>query len=130
MEVMDADLRKEFRKYQRILRLNFNGGLKELKRWQDVYPRACFGFSGVITDESRRHPQTMDVLAALPLDRILLESDSPEHLATAFYGREEFNTPYWVEEVAHCISLAKNLSLHAVIEQCNANARSLYRMYL
>lgn len=84
-------------------------------------------FIGV--DANITYSTEVQTLAAdAPLDKILLETDSP-YLAPAPHrdGRGVKNTPQSVKIVAQSIARIKNLSEREVAEQTTANAQRLFK---
>ena len=80
-------------------------------------------FSGIVT--FRNAEQLREVARRVPLDRILIETDSP-YLAPVPY-RGKSNEPAWVVEVAECIAEARGISLEEVAMQTTANFYQLFR---
>jgi TatD DNase family protein len=90
------------------------------------------GFTGIITFPPKKaDPKAqLDLLEAVkncPLDRIVLETDSP-YLAPGKY-RGKRAEPWMVEEVAKKIAEIKNLSFEEVAEQTTRNAQKLFNIY-
>lgn len=79
-------------------------------------------FSGIITFKSAQ--ALRDVVAMVPLDRLLIETDSP-YLAPVPY-RGKVNTPAYVPLVAQQIATTKNLSVEAVAEASSHNFETLF----
>ena len=65
-----------------------------------------------------------DVVKKAPLDRILLETDSPFMTPVPFRGKR--NEPSYVKYVAEKIAELKNISLEEVISMTTANAKKLF----
>ena len=82
------------------------------------------GFTGIITYPNAQ--DLRDIVNYLPLDRILIETDSP-YLAPQKY-RGKTNEPIYVEEVARQIAEIKNLSLEKVIDITWENAKKLFKI--
>jgi len=79
-------------------------------------------FSGIL---SFRNAQALrDVARAVPLDRCLIETDSP-YLAPMPH-RGKMNTPAWVPHVAEALAAAKGLSVAAVAEATRGNFERLF----
>ncbi|MBL8305669.1 MAG: TatD family hydrolase [Rubrivivax sp.] len=79
-------------------------------------------FSGIL---SFRNAQALrDVARAVPLDRCLIETDSP-YLAPVPH-RGKVNQPAWVRHVAACVAEVKGLSLERVAQATSANAEALF----
>ncbi len=80
-------------------------------------------FSGIITFKSAQ--DLRDVVAFTPLDRLLIETDSP-YLAPVPY-RGKTNTPAYVPHVAACVAQVKNLSLQDVAQATSRNFEQLFQ---
>jgi TatD DNase family protein len=81
-------------------------------------------FSGIIT--FRNAEALRDVAREVPLDRCLIETDSP-YLAPAPY-RGKTNSPAYVPWVAAELARVKGLDVEAVAEATSANFRRLFRI--
>lgn len=79
-------------------------------------------FSGILTFKNAA--DLREVAKALPLDRILIETDSP-YLAPVPY-RGKLNQPAYVPHVAAQIAELRGLSVEAVAEATSANSRRLF----
>ena len=80
-------------------------------------------FSGIITFKSAQ--ELRDVVAYVPMDRILIETDSP-YLAPVPY-RGKTNTPAYVPHVARQVADTKGLSIEAVAEATSRNFETLFK---
>lgn len=81
------------------------------------------GFSGVIT-----YADTLDaVIKETPLDKILIETDSPYVAPIPYRGRR--NEPGYVLEVAKKIASIKNLLLEQLIKETIKNASCLFNIH-
>ena len=81
-------------------------------------------FSGILT--FRNAQDLRDVASFVPLDRLLIETDSP-YLAPAPY-RGKTNQPAYVPYVAKQLAALKQLSDQAVAEATSANFERLFRV--
>jgi TatD DNase family protein len=82
-------------------------------------------FSGIITFKNAG--DLRNVVAMVPMDRMLVETDSP-YLAPVPH-RGKTNNPAWVRHVAEQVAEIKQLTLEDVAAQTSANVQSLfYRM--
>ena len=79
-------------------------------------------FSGIIT--FRNAESLREVVRQIPLDNILVETDSP-YLAPVPY-RGKSNQPKWVVEVAQCIADIKGMSFDEV---CRATTENFERLF-
>ncbi len=105
----------------RIHRHCFVGGVEELRKWLVSFPNVHFGFTNTVL----RDPAGSSILTALGLSKILLETDSPYLHAKS---KRLTNTPWHIESVCRRIAEVKSLPLSVVRQQCNTNARALYRI--
>ncbi|GAA5178857.1 TatD family hydrolase [Modicisalibacter zincidurans] len=79
--------------------------------------------SGIVTF---RDADTVRELARrIPLDRLLIETDSPYLAPVPHRGRA--NEPQWVVEVAECIAAERGISVDEVAMQTTANFYRLFR---
>ncbi len=89
----------------------------------------CLGFTGVITFPPRKaNPQAqadlLEVVARMPLDRIVLETDSP-YLAPVPH-RGERAEPWMVEDVARKIAEVRGISTEEVFQATVENTYKLF----
>jgi TatD DNase family protein len=80
-------------------------------------------FSGILTFKSAK--QIQEVAKALPLDRILIETDSP-YLAPVPH-RGKMNEPGWVKHVAEYLADLKQVPLEQVEKQTTENFFALFK---
>ena len=80
------------------------------------------GFDGPITYKNAR--KAPEVLAAVPLERMLVETDSPYLTPEPFRGRR--NDSGYVYRVAEAIAQAKGLTAEEVAEITTANGKRLF----
>ncbi len=79
--------------------------------------------SGIVT--FRNAESLRDLARRLPLDRLLIETDSPYLAPVPYRGKP--NEPAWVVEVAECIAEARGISIAEVAAQTTANFYRLFR---
>lgn len=80
------------------------------------------GFTGIVTFDKTG---TLDaIIEALPLDRILIETDAPYLTPVPYRGTR--NEPGYVGEVAKHIARTKNIDLDDVIAMTTRNAKDLF----
>ena len=82
------------------------------------------GFTGIIT-----FPKTDEltyVIKEIPLDKILIETDSP-YLSPQIH-RGKRNEPVYVQEVAQKIAEIKNIKVEEVIERVWENSKRLFKI--
>lgn len=100
----------------------FSGGIGLVKPCLDL--GLYIGFTGVITfDKSKK---ANDALAAVPNDKILIETDSPYMAPTPFRGKR--NNPLLVEYVCEQGAKIKNLSKEDFAKITTDNALKLFNI--
>jgi TatD DNase family protein len=86
------------------------------------YDRFYLGIGGVLT-----YPKAglSEVVANLPLDRLVLETDSPYLPPVPHRGKR--NESAYTEIVAHHLARAKNITFEEVVDQTMINALNLFK---
>lgn len=100
----------------------FSGGPDEARRCLDL--GAVLSFSGIVT-----FPSATDLQAAAqicPLDRLLVETDSPYLAPVPHRGKK--NQPAWVAVVGEAIAQLQGVPARAVAEATWATAERVYRI--
>lgn len=82
------------------------------------------GFTGIITFPKAE--DLREVVKFVPLDRILIETDSPYLAPQAVRGQR--NEPIYVEEVAKEVARIKGLEIEEVIDATWKNAKNLFKI--
>lgn len=83
-------------------------------------------FSGIVT--FRNAEQLRDVARYVPLDRLLVETDSPYLAPVPHRGKE--NQPAYVRDVAEYLAVLKGVSLEQLAEVTTANFSHLFHIKL
>ena len=100
----------------------FSGSLEMAK---ELVKRGWYiGFTGVVTFKNAR--KAVEVASAIPLERILIETDCPYMAPEPFRGRR--NDPSLVPYVAAKIAALRGLSSEQVGAATSENARRLFRI--
>ncbi|HKY62071.1 MAG TPA: TatD family hydrolase, partial [bacterium] len=81
-------------------------------------------FTGIVT--FKKAEETQDAAKRLPLERMLIETDSPFLTPIPFRGKR--NEPAYVRYVAEKIAELKGLSVEEVAERTSANATQLFSL--
>jgi TatD DNase family protein len=82
------------------------------------------GFTGIVSFKNAN--EVRDVLKKTPLDRIVIETDSPYLAPVPFRGRR--NEPAYTAYVADAVATALELPVEEVRALTEANTRRLYRL--
>jgi len=80
-------------------------------------------FSGIITFKNAA--DLRDVVAMVPLERMLVETDSPYLAPVPHRGKP--NNPAWVRHVAEKVAEIKQVPLEVVAEHTSNNVRALFQ---
>ncbi|MBI2644418.1 MAG: TatD family hydrolase [Candidatus Wildermuthbacteria bacterium] len=102
----------------------YTGNLEQAKKFLDL--GLYFGFNGLIFKKVPALPDPREIISFLPLDRILLETDSPYLVPSQ--AAVERNEPLFVKYVAQEISRIKNIPLEKVAEITTQNALTLFHL--
>lgn len=81
-------------------------------------------FSGIVTFKSAKELQ--EVAKKVPLDRMLVETDSPYLAPVPFRGKQ--NQPAYTKYVAEFIAQLRDESVEKIAEQTTANFHSLFKL--
>lgn len=100
----------------------FGGTLEEAKEFLDL--GFYVGFTGVITFSKTQ--ELTEVVKVIPLERILIETDSPYLAPEPHRGKR--NIPQYVQFVAQKIAEVKQIDYNIVKEQTAKNAIELFNL--
>jgi TatD DNase family protein len=116
----------EFLKDKKILGVVhcYTGNLVQAEKFYEM--GLYFGFNGLIFKKVPALPDPKEVIVNIPLDRILLETDSP-YLVPPEAGVER-NEPLFVRYVVQEIARIKSVSLKEVASVTVKNARELFQI--
>jgi TatD DNase family protein len=91
---------------------------------KELIDRFYLGIGGTLTFKNAK--KSVQVVEEIPLEKIVLETDSPYLAPTPYRG--ERNEPIYVQEVAKKIAEIKGISEEEVIKITTENAKKLYRI--
>ena len=100
---------------------SFTSGL-ELARFA-LDENFCLGFNGIITFKNAENVR--DALRITPLEKILLETDSPFLTPDPFRGFE--NAPYYLPFIAQKIAEVKGVEVETILKQAYQNSLDLFK---
>ena len=104
-----------------VLMHSYSGGV-ELARF--YLEKGChFSFAGPVTWANARKP--LDALRAIPLERLMVETDAPDQTPVPFRG--ERNEPAHLPHVLAGMAQVRGEPLELLAERTTANARRLFR---
>lgn len=102
----------------------YTGDVKQAEKFYNL--GLSFGFNGLIFKDVPALPKAKEIIGALPLERIVLETDSP-YLVPPQAGSER-NEPLFVKYVAEEIARIKGISLDEVASVTTKNAKALFNI--
>lgn len=100
----------------------FTGTLEEAH--QVIERNWYLSLSGIVT--FKRSTELREVARMVPLDRLLIETDTPYLAPQKRRGKP--NEPSYLPEVAATIAEVKGLSLEEVAQACTSNTHDLFRV--
>ncbi|WP_067139907.1 TatD family hydrolase [Oceanivirga salmonicida] len=92
---------------------------------KDILDRYYVSVGGVLTFKNNR--KTSEMVSKIPLDRIVLETDSPYLTPEPYRGKR--NNPIFTEYVAKKIADIKGISYEEVVETTTINAYKGYKLW-
>ncbi|XP_041484428.1 putative deoxyribonuclease TATDN2 [Lytechinus variegatus] len=113
-------LKRKCLPHQRVHLHCFTSDVSMVHAWNEAFPHCYFGITGKVRSFNE------DQLAALreiPLNRLLLETDSP-HLK--LHPGCTYNTPYYLGDVGYYVARARGVPLAEIIGATYTNAQRLY----
>ena len=119
-------LQNNLRRDHVIHRHCFNGSVGEFRKWRDTFQNCYFGITGIATLVGKCHPQLALVIAEVPEDRLLLETDAP--YLTPRGQATNTNSPYLLDIVAKYVAEMRGITLEQVLRITTRNARRCYRL--
>lgn len=100
----------------------FTGGPEEARRALDL--GALLSFSGIVTFKGA--PEVQAAATMCPLDRMLVETDSPYLAPMPHRGKP--NRPAWVPHVGQFIADLRNVPVAELAAATTANARTVFAL--
>lgn len=99
----------------------FSGTKDDVEAWLGYFPNTHFGFTGITRHFSREQKEG---LKAVPLNRLLLETDSPYlHPVSSKY----FNTPAFLGDVGMLVANARAEAHGTIMAHAFENTKRLYK---
>lgn len=92
--------------------------------WEQAREYFSLGFSISFAGPITFTNQYDETIKNAPLDKIMIETDSPFAAPTPYRGKR--NEPAYVIEIAKKLTEIKNLSLEKIIEQTTRNAKEVF----
>ena len=116
------DILKEYNKNSKILFHCFSGSVEFMQ--ECVKQGWYIAIGGVVTFKNAI--KMKDVAEAVPLDKLVLETDSPYLTPVPFRGKE--NSPAFVKYVAQEIAELRNMSVEEIVDITTNNAERFFEI--
>ena len=98
----------------------FSGSLEMAREY--IKMGFYISFAGPVTFKNAKKPK--EVASEIPLDKILIETDSPYLTPEPYRGKR--NDPTYVRYVAETIARLKDISYEEIVEATSKNAKKLF----
>ncbi|MGD0382299.1 MAG: TatD family hydrolase [Thermoguttaceae bacterium] len=82
-------------------------------------------FAGNVTYKNKKFQQLRLAAVSVPVDRLLIETDSPYLTPEPLRGREKRNEPAWIAHTAQCLAELRGIALLDFQRQTTLNGRRL-----
>jgi len=92
-----------------------------MEEWRSALPEVFFGFTANFIGQV----EVERAIARCPLERILLETDSP-YLSP--FTNQTVNVPWNIMVVADAVAQLKNIPVALIFETVNSNAHRFYSL--
>lgn len=116
------DILKEYNKCSKVVMHCFSGSVEFAK--ECIKEGWYLGIGGVVTFKNA--VKMKEVVQAVPLEHILLETDAPYLTPVPHRGKE--NQPAYVKFVAEEIAKLKQINIDKVIEVTNNNSNTIFKI--
>ena len=116
------DILKEYNKCSKVVMHCFSGSVEFAK--ECIKEGWYLGIGGVVTFKNA--VKMKEVVQAVPLEHILLETDAPYLTPVPHRGKE--NQPAYVKFVAEEIAKLKQINIDKVIEVTNDNSNTIFKI--
>lgn len=83
-------------------------------------------FAGNVTYTNKKFEPLRAAAAAIPADRLLVETDSPYLVPHPLRGRQKRNEPALLRHTVECLAAARGVPAEGLAAQTTANARRLF----
>ena len=113
--------------HYKIHRHCFTGSVEQAKHWMELYPESVLGLTGLVTMRGARGDQARELARAIPMHRLVLETDSPHHQPPGSMGK--CTRPTNVLAVAEQVSWIKSSPIAFVLRINLDNIDRIYNIY-
>ena len=100
----------------------FSRGLLEAQKWCSAFPNLYIGFTPMLS----RNRNAQEAVLHLPLERLLLETDSPYFVPRQPQGACHYSNPTIARQVGQEVARLRGLPEKDVLKQCLENTKKMY----
>lgn len=108
----------------------FTGDIQTMKNWLQIFPKSFVGFTPLVTYEnSERCLKIRECVKEIPLNKLLIETDSPYFLPSEVpknYFDNNASFPPMAITVAAEIASIRGITTNEVLFHCRRNTREMY----
>ena len=116
------DIIKQYNRTSKVLFHCFSGSVEYM--WECVNEGWYIALGGVVTFKNAK--KIKEVAKEVPLDKLVLETDSPYLTPVPFRGKE--NKPALIKYVAEEIAKIKNISFDEIVDITTTNAEEFFNI--
>ena len=106
----------------------FTGGKADYQQWMKAFPSCMFGFTGAILHPKKRHHELLEVICAIDIGCVLLETDAPLLLPPKYYGVTKISNSYMLVDIAKEIAQLKQILTAEVLEATHHNTHCFFQL--
>ena len=106
----------------------FTGGKADYQQWMRAFPSYMFGFTGAILHPKKRHHDLLEVICAIDIGCVLLETDAPLLLPPKYYGVTKISNSFMLVDIAKEIAQLKQILTAEVLEATHRNTRCFFQL--
>jgi hypothetical protein len=107
-----------------IIIVFYAGNWQECQQWLERYPKCVVGLTPLVC--FAKVADVREVAAKIPLDRLVLETDSPYFVPPCMDTEVEWSHPGLVIHAAAQVAALKGMDVREVIQATGDNARRIY----
>ena len=123
MKVMQALLPDD----QRVHLHCFDGDVSTMQDWLKLFPQAVFGLTSLALKEENKDRMER-VVEKIPLQKILLETDSPYLVPPRLRRASKHSNPGMITEIANFVASVKNMPVRLVYEVAFSVTECFYNL--
>ena len=105
------------------------GGISDYMKWVQAFPACVFGFTGMLLNSRKHHPELLKVVASMDFRRILLETDLPLLLPPKYHleGIRHSN-PLMIIDIAKEVARLCHLPTTTIMNRAHHNTIRFFHL--